>query len=267
MHRTLMRMATIGLVCAAALPAEARSTAQPGQTVGLAYGAPIDPGFYFTNTGSWGERADIGTQSWIDIPDFLWSTPWEIFGGRLQIHVAPNFTYNSSLEDRWGFTNFWGAAQLAWDLGDSWSISYLAGAYTDRESDAGVSSASFNERLGISYTGDNWNLSATILHGIQLDDDDEAGVNDYINLDLTAMKTFGNWQVGFVAFGSTDLSGLDQQSQFAVGGLIGYDFKRVLVQAFITQDITENNYGGEETRFWTRFRIPCKDEMDYLPLK
>src|SRR5262249_55539785 len=153
---------------------------------------------------------------------------------------APNFGYNSDLEDRWGFSNFWGAAQLAWDLGNNWSISYLAGAYTDRESDIGVSSASFNERLGISWTGDNWNLSATILHGVQLDEQDEPGVNDYINLDLTATKKFRNWEVGFVAFGSTDLSGLNQQSQFAVGGLVGYDFGWVNLQGFITTDITEH---------------------------
>lgn len=263
MSHKLMTMVAFGVLCVAVSPAQAKSTSQPGQTVGLAYGAPIDPGFYFTNTGSWGERNDA--KVYIDIPDFLWSTPWIVLGGRLQLHLAPTFVHNSSLEDEWGLYNVWGAAQLAWDLGGNWYVSYLAGGYSDAPSDVAVQSASFNQRLGISYTGNHWNLSATILHGIQFEDDDVPSVNDFINIDLTATKKFGDWEIGFVGFGSTDLSGLNQQSQFAVGGLIGYDFHSFTVQSFVTTDIAEENYGEKETRIWSRFRIPLrKDEPDHL---
>ena len=45
---------------------------------------------------------------------------------------------------------------------------------------------------------------------------------DFLNLDLTATKKFGKWELGPVAFGSTDLPTRNptylRQGQFAVGG-------------------------------------------------
>jgi Putative MetA-pathway of phenol degradation len=44
----------------------------------------------------------------------------------------------------------------------------------------------------------------------------------FINIDLTAIKKFGKWQFGPVAYGSGDLThpiaSYQQQTQFAVGG-------------------------------------------------
>ena len=55
MNRTLTKLAAAGALslCTAA-PALAGSVTQPGETVGLATGAPLPPGWYAINTVDWG---------------------------------------------------------------------------------------------------------------------------------------------------------------------------------------------------------------------
>ena len=52
-------------------------------------------------------------------------------------------------------------------------------------------------------------------------------------------------------FGSTDLNspvdGYLKQSQIAVGGLIGKSFGPVILQAYLTTDVYEKNYGDHDT--------------------
>ncbi len=103
---------------------------------------------------------------------------------------------------------------------------------------------------------------------------------DYVNLDLTATKTIGKWEVGAVAFGSWDVSDISlaangfvpyaKQSQFALGGLVGYNFTGISLQAYLTRDVFTDNYFNPsfecttigvcskayETRFWTRVVVP-----------
>jgi hypothetical protein len=45
------------------------------------------------------------------------------------------------------------------------------------------------------------------------------------------------------------------QSQIAVGALIGHSFGPVILQAYLTPDVYEKNYGGHDTRLWGRFII------------
>ena len=60
--------------------------------------------------------------------------------------------------------------------------------------------------------------------------------------------------------GSTDLkrpiASYQKQSQFAVGGLMGYDFGPIPLQAYATTEVVEHNYGGRDTRGWLRMIIP-----------
>jgi hypothetical protein len=62
------------------------------------------------------------------------------------------------------------------------------------------------------------------------------------------------------AYGSTDLTspiaGYQKQSQFAAGGLLGYDFGPIKLQAYATTDVFEHNYGGTDTRGWLRMIVP-----------
>ena len=87
-----------------------------------------------------------------------------------------------------------------------------------------------------------------------------AAIRTFINLDLTATKKFGKWEIGPVAYASWDLSspiaGYSKQSQFAVGGLVGYDFGPVTLQVYVTTDVAQHNYGGYDTRGWGRIILP-----------
>jgi hypothetical protein len=71
----------------------AGSVTQPGETIGVAAGAPLPPGFYLVNTADWGCRTTkpADTCLFVDIPVLAWSTPWQIFGARLQFLVATPF--------------------------------------------------------------------------------------------------------------------------------------------------------------------------------
>ena len=83
---------------------------------------------------------------------------------------------------------------------------------------------------------------------------------DFFNLDLTATKKFDKWEIGPVAFASWDLNspiqGYLKQSQFAVGGLVGYDFGPSRCRPMLTTDVAQRNYGGYDTRGWGRVVIP-----------
>jgi hypothetical protein len=83
---------------------------------------------------------------------------------------------------------------------------------------------------------------------------------DFLNVDLTMTRKFDPWEFGVVAFGSTDLTsplaGYARQSQIAVGGLIGRSFGGLILQAYLTTDVYEKNYGGHDTRLWGRVILP-----------
>jgi hypothetical protein len=96
-------------------------------------------------------------------------------------------------------------------------------------------------------------------------------LSDALNLDLTATKTFGNFEIGAVGYGTYnfDISPTSAASgnrgRFALGGLVGYDFKVFKVQAYVARDVitgaqytnalgrTRDNYS---TDGWVRFIIP-----------
>jgi Putative MetA-pathway of phenol degradation len=255
----------------------AGSVTQQGATVGSPAGTPLPPGLYFANTADWGCRNSNPTSCLgITIPVVTWSTPWTFLGGRVQFFtVTPvieigiqNTSYNASLY------NPALLGQLAWDLGNGFGFSYALGAYFDINQPVAFSSTSLNQRFALSYTANNWNLTANVIYGIQFDSLNNRpqispcpapfslnGCNpDFINLDLTATRKFGKWEFGAVAYGSTDLTrpiaGYQKQSQFAVGGLVGYDFGPIALQAYATTDVVQHNYGGRDTRGWLSMSIP-----------
>src|SRR5262249_25225443 len=91
MNSKLTKLATAGFLslCTAA-SALAGSVTQPGETVGLNAGTPLAPGWYAINTVDWGCRNTTPqhTCTGLTIPVVAWSTPWTIFGGRVQLLAA-----------------------------------------------------------------------------------------------------------------------------------------------------------------------------------
>lgn len=257
-------VAFAGAVGSAALAA---SVTQPGETVGLATGAPLKEGLYFVNTGDWGCRdTDPMTCVGVDIPVGAWATPWTVLGGRIQFLVATPVIESGQRHRDYvaGVYNPFFAGQIAWDLGNGFGFSYLFGAYAGVNSDVAFDTTSLNHRFAISYTGNGFDLTANAIYGHHIETPDYARGKpanpDFVNLDLTATKKFGKFEVGPVAYMSRDLSRPTltylEQSQIAVGGLIGWDFGPVIVQAYVTHDVYQKNYGGQDTRFWSRIIVP-----------
>jgi hypothetical protein len=256
--------------------AVAGSVTQPGETVGAAAGAAPPPGFYFINTFDYGHRggtADVDVA--VNIPVLAWSTPWTILGGRfIFLAATPAVSVHAPGNTNLDIYNPLVSGMLAWDLGNGFHFSYLLGAYIDMHSDLAWSSSSLNQRFALTYKAYDWHFTANLIWGIQFDEVSNRpqispcpvpfgvlGCNpDFINLDLTATRTFGPWELGVVAFGSTDLNrpvpNYLKQSQFAVGGLVGYNFGPFAVQAYVTTDVAEENYGGKDTRGWFRVVLP-----------
>ena len=40
--------------------------------------------------------------------------------------------------------------------------------------------------------------------------------------------------------------------------LVGYDFGPVIMQAYVTTEVSQNNYGGHDTRGWGRIILPLR---------
>ena len=56
-----------------------------------------------------------------------------------------------------------------------------------------------------------------------------------------------------------------RQGQFAVGGLVGYNFGPVNLQAYVTRDVVQRNYAGVETRGWLRVTVPIYQDKGEAP--
>ena len=269
------------LLLSSASSALAGSVTQPGDTMGSASGAPIPPGFYFANQMNWGCASTTPrTCVLTEIPLFAWSTPWKILGAGLAFATAPTTAVKVAIHDTHhasGLFNPFVGSQLTWDLGDGWGFTYLIGAYIDHDSSVAYSSSSLNQRFGLSYTANDWNLTANAIWGTNFHQTTThpegfpcpsapaIGCNpSFINVDLTATKKLGQWEVGPIGFYSTDIStplrDYRRQSKAAIGGLIGYWFGPAILQIYVTSEVYEKNYGGKDTRLWSRVVVPLGDQ-------
>ena len=150
-------------------------------------------------------------------------------------------------------------------------------------------------RAAISYTGNGFDLTAQFgytgtfgSHNSLSGDAPNAvlgvaGISDAVNVDLTATKKFGKFEFGFVGFAHTDIeNGIDNMNAtltgltaknfgtvgytragaVAVGGLIGYDFGKFVLQADVTREVAARGAPqvftgtGKETRGLVRITVP-----------
>ncbi len=255
----------------------AGSVTQPGDTMGVPNGASTPEGFYFVNQSNYGSsnttpRFDLLAE----IPLVVWSTPWKILGGELLLSAGPTTWVDVHLHNvahDYGLFNPFLGSKLQWDLGHGWGIGYLLGAYLERDSPVSYSSSSLNQRFAVSYTDNGWDLTANAIWGINFypvtnnpqgtpcPSSPEYGCNpNFLNVDLTATKQFGKWELGPIGFYATDIStpvpGYNMQTKAGIGGLVGYSFGQTLLQVYVTTEIYERNYGGKDTRVWSRLTVP-----------
>jgi hypothetical protein len=165
------------------------------------------------------------------------------------------------------FYNPFVAVGESWDLGHGFYIANFVGSYLPMDNALGQNYWTPNDRFAFGYTADGWDLTAHTTFGLRTNSlggaTPGAGFHfgNYINEDLTATKKFGKWEVGPVGYGSWDIGGCNalcgpEQGQFAVGGLVGYDFGGLYGQVYITHDVWIHNYVAYETNVFGRIIIP-----------
>ncbi len=99
-----------------------------GATTGLALGAPLPEGVYAISQASYGSSANNNLSYAIPVW-LIWSTPYQIAGGRIAIDTA------TAIADSWGavtgdsFLNTLVEGSIAWNLGNGWNASLRAGAW------------------------------------------------------------------------------------------------------------------------------------------
>jgi len=245
--------------------ASAGSASAPGATTGLAVYAPLPEGLYLVNILNSGVRSttpDVATSFYT--PFFFYQSPLELFGAKVSFIVAPTL-FNVDVKggpNLLGLYNTYLGSQLTWDLGSGLGAGYRLSGYVPAKGDVAFNYGTIEHRAGVSYVGNGWNLTANFQFGTPFDDRTTGTLTapNYLNLDLTATKRFEKWEVGAIAYGSMDTStpfrGYAKQGQFAVGGLVGYDFGPVIAQFKVATDVAERNYGGRDVRGMANIIIP-----------
>ena len=243
--KSTIKFAALGACALAAstTAALATSTLPAGVTTGIALGAPLPEGVYDITIGSYGTRGTgggTGVNLAYAIPVWLiWSTPWQIAGGRIVLDTA------TGVGDLWGVAAPFGSdgtdswlntlveAQIKWNFGNGWNGGFQAGAWLPSTQALpialGRNYTSFQGAAMISYVANGWNLTASGFYGSGGDVNSvDHWQPSWVNLDLTATKKLGKMEIGAIAYGSWDLDSIGyaictsatcKQSQFAVGGL------------------------------------------------
>lgn len=263
-----LKSTLLGAVAALALTstAFANVVTPPGERAGIDLASPLPEGVYFVDLAGVGNnRGSVTPSSAFDynVPIIAWATPWTILGGRIQLLVAApeasvSFGQNNLLAR--GIYNPFVAGQIAFNLGNGFSASYLAGAYiaVDSPNNTGPlagawNQTTFHQQLALAYHGGGWNATANLMYGI-VGDNNTSGLqnSNYFNYDLGLTHTFGKWEVGVIAYGSVNgqINGYYHNavyqaytpgnSMFAVGGLIGYNFGPVIMQFSLSTDVASN---------------------------
>jgi outer membrane protein OmpA-like peptidoglycan-associated protein len=278
----LAAAATVALAFGAS-PVWANSVMEPGETAGLAAYAPLPEGGYFLNLGNFGDRTThpSDTALTVDIPAFVWSTPWTVLGGRVEFLAAtPVVGVGVGNSDKGSDLALWNVYYpflqpiIAWDLGNGFSVGGGVGAYIGvHNSVTNIvvgNESTLRYNLGVNYIADNITLAATAKyeHPIDIDHTNINADHGSANIDLTAYYSVGKWQFGVVGYGTLDTSRYHeynpvylantphQSGEFAVGPLVGYNFGPVILQAKVTRDVAIQWEGGWNTVGWTNLVIP-----------
>ena len=274
--KTTIKFAALGALALAASSTAAlagpNETPQ-GITTGLALGAPLPEGVYDISIASYGGTAGAGNVAYAAPVWLIWSTPWQIAGGRI------GFSTTTAVADAWkaspgldSWVNTFVDASIKWNLGNGWNVGLAPGVYLPSTQALpvvlGRDYTAFQGLGSISYLANGWNLTATGIY-VSGGEPSHLGASNsqsaFFNLDLTATKKLGKMEIGAIAYGTWQL---DNQlngnvscpvsayrtgckaSEFAMGGLVGYDFGSFVAQAKMAGDVTSENIGGNEVRGW-----------------
>jgi hypothetical protein len=247
------------------------------------------------SVGSWRDGPKNGDSA-VDynVPVVVWATPWTIGGGRVSFWastpaVLAGFNHLDGAVGGpaahggfvQGIYNPFIAGQAAWSLGNGFAVSAMVGAYlpiTGGDFGNLLNVTTVHELLALSYHDSGWNITVNLYGGERLDSGSCTAIpltttcsnNNWFNYDLAVSRTFDRWEFGAVGFGSTDFSVPSvpnirtlggaiyprSQAQFALGGLMGYNFGPVIMQLVVATDVYIQNYNAYETQGILRVIVP-----------
>ena len=266
--------------CMSSTASHATMIAQPGELMGLAFGAPLPEGIYAVDLEDYG-RADTSnlpgsTNTGVNIPALAWSTPFSFGGTRLEFLYAAPFIHRDGAVNRVDYYSQLFGPILAHDFGNGFNASLLLGVRTPDSAFHDYTAADI--RAGLSYVAGGWNVTGTFYYNGTFGGNQGGafagttllGASDAVDVDFTATHKFDKFEFGLVGFAYTDVNTRGDNSAVlangtvvsarkgavAVGGLIGYDFDRFTVQGMVTRQIAERNLGTYETRGWLRVILP-----------
>jgi hypothetical protein len=168
--------------------------------------------------------------------------------------------------------------RLQWDLGNGFFAQAGAGVYLPDgnvsgplgDSNVGAPYYTIQPDLVLSYVKDGWNLTAYTYYEHNTKNQISGYTSgDIFHADLTATKQFGKWTIGPVGYYAGQVTSdrssttfdtyLDasipvpggihgfnagRYEQFAVGGLVGYDFGIANLKVWATNDGLSRAFGG-----------------------
>lgn len=234
----------------------------------------------------------------INIPDIVWSTPFSFYNTRLMfLYSAPVVStiggeHNgipSALTNRTDVFNQALGPILAHSFGNGFSASVSAWVRPPAPFVGFINHTYADLRTGLSYTRDGYDLTVMLGytgtfggHQGGLSSSTQStllGNSDAVDIDFTATKKFGKFEIGVVGYAFTDINTRGDNSTIllsgqtvslrggaiAVGGLVGYDFGRFSVQAFALRQVASRNeeivpgvggFSNPETRGFLRVILP-----------
>lgn len=184
---------------------------------------------------------------------------------------------------------------LSWNLGNGWFASGGFALYVPDgsryDNTANPDNWTFEPHAAVSYLANGWDMTAHLVYDFNTASAGHAGPfagtpaaafgvgfrsGDQVFLDLTATKKLGNWEIGPVAYfewqATSDRPGggascaqmaaatgslltCGRATDYAIGGLIGYDFGRFALKLILTESVyTKDEIGG--FAMWTKLSFP-----------
>lgn len=272
-------LATLGAAVlamgASVTASQAQIISQPGETMGVALGAPLPEGVFFVDLENYGKKdggGAVNAHLGVNIPVVAWSTPFSFYDTRLEFLYAAPFTHIDGAGGALNRTDVYSQALLAifaHSFGNGFNAAVILGPRTpDNFTNAGRGVGA-DGRLSLAYVNNGLKAVATFAYsgnfgGKQFPGPAGGGFNDNVYVDYTLTKTFGKVEIGIVGYAQTDLKqvfGATYGRSLAVGGLLGYDFGKVTAQAMVTREVASNGVGyglpgRYDTRGWLRLIVP-----------
>lgn len=260
-----------------------------GVTVGVPMGAALPSGtamfssnFYwsaYNNYGNSGDFTGLKLDSFVITPTLQWNTGLKVLGADYSVQIVQPMNYLSlrepnssalSANGHWGtFNTMITPAQLNWNLKNDFHVMANLTVYADDATSSPADPAGENgagngnsywtlePNVAVSWLHDGWNATLHLGYDYNLKDTStHYKSGQFINVEYTLTKTFGNWTFGVggeqqsqftddSGSGAADCAGGCRAQNAAIGPIFGYNFGKMKLDLTYLQNIyAKNDMGG-----------------------